>query len=122
MTIIDWLSLLISAVPAALVGFLFGWVEKRLAKLDEKRTKAQKEREKRNQEAERIRQQQMLFLVQMQEAIATLSTATAKAVQRIPDAHCNGDMSRALEYARRVKRDQRDFLQQQGIKHIYEDD
>ena len=71
---------------------------------------------------QRFRQSQMLFLVQMQEAIAALSTATAKAVQRIPDAHCNGDMSRALEYARHIKQSQRDFLQQQGIKHIYEDD
>ena len=63
-----------------------------------------------------------MYLVQMQEAIATLSTATCKAVQRIPDAHCNGDMTSALEHAARVKREQRDFLQQQGIKHIYDDD
>lgn len=122
MTMADWLSLLLTAIPTALVGFIFGWVEKRLTKLDEKRTKAQKEREKRNQEVENIRQQQMMYLVQMQEAIATLSAATAKAVQRIPDAHCNGDMSRALEHAAKIKRDQRDFLQKQGIKHIYDED
>ena len=41
--------------------------------------------------------------------------ATARAVQRIPDAHCNGDMRDALNYAQEVKHKQKDFLAQQGI-------
>ena len=43
----------------------------------------------------------------------------AVAVQRIPDAHCNGDMHAALEYARKVKHAQKDFLTEQGVKAIY---
>lgn len=45
--------------------------------------------------------------------------AAAVAVQRIPDAHCNGDMHAALEYARKVKHAQKDFLTEQGVKAIY---
>ena len=38
---------------------------------------------------------------------------------RIPDAHCNGDMHDALEYAGRIKHEQKDFLTEQGIESIY---
>ena len=44
--------------------------------------------------------------------------ATAKAVQRIPDAHCNGDMHAALDYAAEVKHKQRDFVAKRGISAI----
>ena len=44
-----------------------------------------------------------------------LAEATAVAVQRIPDAHCNGDMHAALEYATSVKHKQKDFLTKQGV-------
>ena len=35
------------------------------------------------------------------------------------DAHCNGDMHAALEYARQIKHEQKDFLTQQGIEAIF---
>ena len=53
-------------------------------------------------------------------AAIALGEATARAVQRIPDAHCNGDMHAALEYATRVKHEQKDFLTKQGIQAIFE--
>ena len=34
-------------------------------------------------------------------------------------AHCNGDMHAALEYARKIKHEQKDFLTQQGIEAIF---
>ena len=40
-------------------------------------------------------------------------------MQRIPDAHCNGDMKAALEYARKIKHEQKDFLTEQGIQALY---
>ena len=42
----------------------------------------------------------------------------ARAVQRIPDAHCNGDMHAALDYAAKIKHAQKDFLTSQGIHAI----
>ena len=47
-----------------------------------------------------------------------LGEATAKAVQRIPDAHCNGDMKGALEYATTVKHRQKEFLTKQGVSAL----
>ena len=45
--------------------------------------------------------------------------STARAVQRIPDAHCNGDMHAALEYAVSIKHKQRDFLSEQGVHSTF---
>lgn len=36
----------------------------------------------------------------------------------IPDAHCNGDMHAALDYAAKIKHAQKDFLTSQGIHAI----
>ena len=53
-------------------------------------------------------------------AAIALGEATAKAVQRIPDAHCNGDMHAALDYASKVKHAQREVVSRCGIKSIVE--
>ena len=39
-------------------------------------------------------------------------------MQRIPDAHCNGDMRDALGYAAEVKHKQKEFLAECGIHSI----
>lgn len=41
-------------------------------------------------------------------------------MQRIPDAHCNGDMHAAIDYAAKVKHEQKEFLTKQGIQAILE--
>ena len=48
----------------------------------------------------------------------SLSEATARAVQRIPDAHCNGDMEAALEEEEKVKKEIQLFLAKQGVNNI----
>ena len=68
---------------------------------------------------EAAREQNEVLLIQNTRAALALAEATAVAVQRIPDAHCNGDMHAALEYARKVKHAQKDFLPEQGVKAIY---
>ena len=67
---------------------------------------------------QRIQEQLMLKLIESNWAAIALAEATAKAVQRIPDAHCNGDMHEALEYAGRIKHSQKEFLAAQGIHAI----
>jgi predicted extracellular nuclease len=59
-------------------------------------------------------------MVQSTGAAIALGEATARAVQRIPDAHCNGDMHAALNYASEMKHQQKDFLAKQGIRAIWE--
>ena len=94
-------------VPTAVTG-LFIWLLKRhIDKREDERSKQDKARE-----------QFELMLVKGNIASITLGEATARAVQRIPDAHCNGDMKDALKYAEQLKHEQRDFLAEQGIHHI----
>ena len=83
------------------------------------RRNAKKERE---EEAEQRKDQEdlIVLLIQGNWAAIALGEATARAVQRIPDANCNGDMHAALDYAAKVKHDQKDFLTRQGIESIYE--
>lgn len=97
-------------VPTAATG-LFVWLLKRhIDKQDNQRTEQEQNREKLDK-----------TLIQSTTAALALSEATARAVQRIPDAHCNGDMSRALEYASKVKHEQREFLTGLGIHALHED-
>ena len=67
---------------------------------------------------QRLQEQLILKLIESNWAAIALAEATAKAVQRIPDAHCNGDMHEALEYAGRIKHSQKEFLAAQGIHAI----
>lgn len=79
-----------------------------------KRDRAAEDAQRRNQE------ELMVQLIQGNWAAIALGEATAKAVQRIPDAHCNGDMSKALEYATETKHATKEFLAKQGIHAVLE--
>lgn len=78
-------------------------------------------REKKAEELERNRERLDVMLLQSTTAAIALGEATARAVQRIPDAHCNGDMHRALEYAAQVKHQQKDFLTSLGVRALHDD-
>ncbi len=96
------------SIPSAFTGFCFWCVERGISK-------RQKEQDKKDEARKR---NEIIVLKGMNAAIA-LGEATAKAVQRIPDAHCNGDMHQALEYAEKIKHEQKDFLTEQGVEAIY---
>lgn len=98
-------------IPSALTSYLLKCYEKRVDKREEKR---EREREKKEKNMEKY---QLLILENVNAAIA-LGEATARAVQRIPDAKCNGDMHAALEYAQKVKHEQKDFLRQQAVENL----
>ena len=97
-------------IPSALTGFCFWMLERRI-------TRREAEQDRKD---EARRRNEIIVIHGMNAAIA-LGEATARAVQRIPDAHCNGDMHDALEYAGRIKHEQKDFLTEQGIESIYKE-
>lgn len=95
-------------IPTAITSLGLWILQRKMAKREEIQDKREAAREKNE-----------VLLIQNTRAALALAEATAIAVQRIPDAHCNGDMHAALEYARKVKHEQKDFLTEQGVKAIY---
>lgn len=69
-------------------------------------------------ERQKLQEQLLVKLIESTWAAIALGEATATAVQRIPDARCNGDMTKALEYAAEVKHAQKEFLTRQGVRAI----
>ena len=112
-----WLLLAAFGVPA----FMMRRLEKSMDRREAERKKEQDEKERKAEEREKSREKLDIILLQEVTAAIALGEATAKAVQRIPDAHCNGDMHAALDYAARVKHDQKDFLTALGIHALHED-
>lgn len=115
-----WEILALSGLPSALTGFFF-WLFKR--QIDRQAIERRQEAEAQEEKAaarDKNREQLILMLMQSTRASIVLSEATARAVQRIPDAHCNGDMHTALAYAEKVQHNQKDFLLELGIHSIYE--
>ena len=119
-TLFAFIVAMVGALPAATVGFCFWALQQKLLKAEKAREAKEKERRAKEKEREKLREQQEILLVQGVNAALALGEATAKAVQRIPEAHCNGDMHAALAYADKVKHEQRDFLTRQGIIQLYE--
>lgn len=97
-------------IPTAITGLLVWWLKRYIDK-----------RDKKNEEREQNIENFMLIIMQNSRATNVLAKATAKAVQRIPDAHCNGDMTSALALAEKIQKEEKDFILRQGIQHIFED-
>lgn len=107
----DMTTIVVAAsIPSAFTGFCFWLIEQNL-----------KKRQKQLDEREQIREKNELCIINSVNAAIALGEATARAVQRIPDAHCNGDMHAALDYAQKVKHEQKNFLNEQALKHIIEE-
>lgn len=108
-------------VPTALTG-LFIWLFKRhVEKKDQAKHEEDERRRKAAEEREKNYERMMLMIMQTSRATYVVAEATAKAVQRIPDAHCNGDMTSALAEAQRIQEEEQEFLVDQGVRHIFGD-
>lgn len=60
------------------------------------------------------------MIVQSSKANQIGIEAIARAVQRIPDAQCNGDMKTALEQMQEIQAKEKQFLIERGIKYLFE--
>lgn len=108
----EWIVAFVVAmgIPAAITGVLTWRLKRQIEKRD-------KEKEEREANTEKL----MLMIMQTSRAINVLAEATARAVQRIPDAHCNGDMTEALRKAEEIQKEEQQFLIDQGVKRIFGD-
>lgn len=94
-------------IPSAIMGLIIWRLERRIDK-----------REKEQAAQEQGQKDLFVLVVQGTNAAIALGEATARAVQRIPDAHCNGDMHDALDYAADIKHKQKYFLTRQGVSSL----
>ena len=113
-----WGLLAVMGLPTAVTAFCFWLVERRISRRDKKRDAAEAKRLERAREDAAAREDLQVITLQGVSAAIALGEATARAVQRIPDAHCNGDMHAALDYAAEIKHRQKDFLARQGVHGI----
>ena len=101
----DLQTLLIAmGVPSAVTGLCFFWIEQKIKKNQEKL-----------EEKEKMREKNEILIIKSTMASIALGEATATALK---NGHCNGETEAALEYARKVKHEQKDFLIEQGIKAL----
>lgn len=116
------MDLLISmGIPTAITGFFVWWLKRYIDKRDKAAEKRAIEEHAQAEEREKNYERMMLMIMQTSRATHVLAEATARAVQRIPDAHCNGDMTSALEQAAKIQKEEQQFLINQGVKHIFGD-
>lgn len=92
-------------IPSAITGLCFWLIQRRLTKRDEELDRRDAARE-RNE----------VLLVRSVGAAIALGEATATALK---NGHANGETEAALEYAKRIKHEQKNFLTEQGIRAIY---
>ncbi len=95
----------IMGILSAFTGLCFWMIQRRLTKRDEELDRRDAARE-RNE----------VLLVRSVGAAIALGEATATAMK---NGHANGETEAALEYARKIKHEQKDFLTEQGIKALY---
>lgn len=106
------------SIPSAITGFCFWLIERKIQKADEQHKREREERQKELDRRDEQRREYEMCQLNMVVASMALAEATAKAVQRIPEAHCNGDMDSAIDYANKIKNEQKEFLRRQAIANI----
>ena len=105
----------IAAIAAVTVGLINAFSQKKTKQeLSEEFQRELKEAENK----EKARQRYEVYMIKGIMASNSLSEATARAVQRIPDSHCNGDMEASLEEEEKVKKEIQLFLAKQGVNNI----
>lgn len=76
-------------------------------------------REKKHEKQEAAKQKKEILNVQGIRAAISLGEATARVIRMNNPENCNGEMSRALEYAQKVKLEQKEFYEKQGIASLH---
>ena len=84
--------ILLFGIPSAITGLGIWWFKRRVEQSEQK-----------NQEQQENIEALIMMIVQSSKANQIGIQAIARAVQRIPDAQCNGDMTAALAEMERIQ-------------------
>lgn len=107
------------SIPSAVTGFCFWLLENKISRKQKEEEEKEEQRQKQEERVEAARRKNEVIVIEGVNAAIALGEATARAVQRIPDANCNGDMHQALDYAAEIKHKHKDFMTEQGIDALY---
>ena len=110
--------LTLMGIPSAITAFCFWLLQVQLQKRDAEQKVEREARQKEIDERDKQRKEYELCQLNMITATMALAEATAVAVERIPDAHCNGDMHKAMAFAEKIKNEQKNFLKKQAIENL----
>ena len=103
-----WLLIVVAfGLPSSLVGMLIKRIEKKMDAAEADRIERTETRVKHE-----------IMLIDMAMASLSLAEVTAEAVQRIPDTHCNGEMTEALNKAKQVTDKYHSFEREQVVRVI----
>lgn len=100
---------LLFGIPSAITGLGIWWLKRRV-----------EASEKKSQEQQQNIEALILMIVQSSKANQIGIQAIARAIQRIPDAKCNGDMTAALAEMEKIQAQEKQFLISKGIKYLFE--
>ena len=104
-----WQFILAMSIPSAITGFIVWRLKKYIDANEAKQLKREEE------------QQQLMFLIIQSERANQIGIeAIAKAIQRIPDAHCNGDMTAALATIDDYKQKEDNFITKLSIQQVFD--
>jgi hypothetical protein len=96
-------------IPSAITGIGIWWIKRKI-----------EHNEAKSKEHEANLEALVLMMMQTSRANTVGITAIARAVQRIPDAQCNGDMTKALEEMEIIQKKEQQFIIDKGIKYLFE--
>lgn len=120
----DWLALKEAIQWLASTGILSALIwyfEHKTQRREQLRDKKHDEEAAEDMKRERKRDETLDFILKESDVALNVSTATARAVQRIPDAHCNGDMSSALAEADEIRKEKDERFRKATIKEAHEE-
>ena len=98
------------AIPSSITGLFVWWVKKKLDQQEERQLEREKNQEK-----------LMVMMMNSTKANSIGIQAVARAVQRIPDAHANGDIDSAIEEMNKLQKEEDNFFFFFLVKHILND-
>lgn len=104
-----WQILMALGVPSAIIGGIIALGFRRLEKKQDREREEQEKREEARRKYE---------VCQLKTMTATMALCKANAIA-LKNGKCNGETSAALAYLEEVKHEQRDFLREQGIDHLF---
>ena len=104
MEISVWQLFIIFGFPTAVTAFGLWGIQRTIVKNEEKDKTREKTREK-----------HQVLIIRGVNASLSLGEATACAIR---DGQCNGDVTKALDYAQKTKQEQEIFLEEQAVNNI----